>query len=74
MLVMVSRHYIILLHFFIYINIALIVQDTAAHTMAFTLLELTKPENKRVLDKVLHEIDSVIPSSDSHSRLVLLST
>ena len=50
----------------------LFVKDTTAHTMAFALLELTKPENKRVLDKLLQEIDSVIPPSDDHGRFVLL--
>ena len=50
----------------------LFVKDTTAHTMAFALLELTKPENKRVLDKLLQEIDSVIPSSDGYGRFVLL--
>eukprot|EP00026_Physarum_polycephalum_P007618 Phypoly_transcript_07682.p1 GENE.Phypoly_transcript_07682~~Phypoly_transcript_07682.p1 ORF type:complete len:493 (+),score=59.92 Phypoly_transcript_07682:20-1498(+) len=43
--------------------------DTTAHTAAFALHELTKPENKRIFDKLMQEIDSVIPNSSGISRV-----
>jgi hypothetical protein len=45
-------------------------KDTTAHTMAFALIELTKPENKRVFDKLMQEIDSVIPSANNNARFI----